>query len=39
MLTEECEINPFLENRGIEVVDTDLGERIVQLVASRRAIS
>jgi L-lactate dehydrogenase complex protein LldF len=31
MLTEECHLNPFLENRGIEVVDTDLGERIVQL--------
>ncbi|MCI0528976.1 MAG: lactate utilization protein [Nitrospira sp.] len=31
MLTEECHLNPFLESRGIEVVDTDLGERIVQL--------
>jgi len=31
MLTEECELNPFLEARGIEIVDTDLGERIVQL--------
>lgn len=31
MLTEECHLNPFLEDRGIEVVDTDLGERIVQL--------
>jgi len=31
MLTEECALNPFLEARGIEVVDTDLGERIVQL--------
>ncbi|MHB8838474.1 MAG: lactate utilization protein B, partial [Gemmatimonadaceae bacterium] len=31
MLTEECGLNPFLESRGIEVVDTDLGERIVQL--------
>jgi L-lactate dehydrogenase complex protein LldF len=31
MLTEECGLNPFLEARGIEVVDTDLGERIVQL--------
>lgn len=30
MLTEECHLNPFLEERGIEVVDTDLGERIVQ---------
>ena len=30
MLTEECHLNPFLEKRDIEVVDTDLGERIVQ---------
>jgi L-lactate dehydrogenase complex protein LldF len=30
MLTEECHLNPFLESHGIEVVDTDLGERIVQ---------
>ena len=31
MLTEECRLNPHLERHGIEVVDTDLGERIVQL--------
>lgn len=31
MLTEECHLNPFLEKNGIEVIDTDLGERIVQL--------
>lgn len=31
MLTEECQLNPFLEDHRIEVVDTDLGERIVQL--------
>ncbi|RBQ28782.1 lactate utilization protein B [Aliarcobacter vitoriensis] len=31
MLTEECHLNPYLENHGIEVIDTDLGERIVQL--------
>jgi len=31
MLTEECHLNPYLENEGIEVIDTDLGERIVQL--------
>ncbi|GAB5520285.1 MAG: lactate utilization protein B [Rhodothermales bacterium] len=30
MLTEECGLNPYLEAQGIEVVDTDLGERIVQ---------
>lgn len=31
MLTEECGLNHFLESKGIDVVDTDLGERIVQL--------
>lgn len=31
MLTEECHLNPYLEAQGIEVVDTDLGEWIVQL--------
>ncbi|QDF66443.1 lactate utilization protein [Shewanella sp. SNU WT4] len=31
MLTEECHLNPYLEERGIEVIDTDLGERIIQL--------
>lgn len=31
MLTEECGLNPWLEARGFAVVDTDLGERIVQL--------
>jgi L-lactate dehydrogenase complex protein LldF len=30
MLTEECHLNEHLESHGIEVVDTDLGERIVQ---------
>ena len=30
MLTEECHLNPYLEKYGFEVVDTDLGERIVQ---------
>ncbi|WPO79307.1 lactate utilization protein B [Flavobacterium sp. KACC 22761] len=30
MLTEECHLNEYLHNQGIEVVDTDLGERIVQ---------
>ena len=30
MLTEECGLNPFLEQHGIEVIDSDLGERIVQ---------
>jgi L-lactate dehydrogenase complex protein LldF len=31
MLTEECDMRPFLERRGIEVIETDLGERIQQL--------
>ncbi|HEY0885771.1 MAG TPA: LUD domain-containing protein [Ramlibacter sp.] len=31
MLTDECELRPFLGRRGIEVVETDLGERIQQL--------
>ncbi len=31
MLTDECEMRPFLARRGIEVVETDLGERIQQL--------
>lgn len=35
MLTEECEMNPYLEARGIDVVETDLGERIIQLLGQR----
>lgn len=31
MLTEECHLNEYLTEQGIEVIDTDLGERIVQL--------
>lgn len=31
MLTEECGLNHYLEEKGIDVTDTDLGERIVQL--------
>jgi L-lactate dehydrogenase complex protein LldF len=31
MLTEECNTRSFLENRGIRVTETDLGERIQQL--------
>jgi len=31
MLTEECHLNEYLIQKGISVVDTDLGERIVQL--------
>ncbi|MGZ3762601.1 MAG: lactate utilization protein B [Mucilaginibacter sp.] len=31
MLTEECHLNEYLEQNGIGVIDSDLGERIVQL--------
>lgn len=31
MLTEECGLNEYLAEHGIEVIDSDLGERIVQL--------
>lgn len=31
MLTEECGLNEFLHAKGVETIDTDLGERIVQL--------
>ena len=30
MLTEECHMNPFLKKNGVEVVESDLGERIIQ---------
>jgi len=32
MLTEECHLNENLERNGIEVVETDLGERILQMM-------
>lgn len=32
MLTEECHLNDSLEEKGIEVIETDLGERILQLM-------
>ena len=35
MLTEECRLNEYLKNRGIEVIDSDLGERIIQLEDQR----
>ncbi|MEN0053703.1 MAG: lactate utilization protein B, partial [Mucilaginibacter sp.] len=31
MLTEECHLNEYLKEHGIDVIDSDLGERIVQL--------
>ena len=35
MIAEEMALNPFLEEHGIEPVETDLGEYIVQLAAER----
>ena len=35
MASEEIELNPYLENLGMEVVETDLGERMVQLTHTR----
>ncbi len=35
MATEEIELNPYLESLGMEVVETDLGERMVQLTHTR----
>ena len=32
MLAEECHLNPYLLERGIDVVESDLGERILQLM-------
>ena len=32
MLTEECHLNENLERSGIEVIETDLGERILQMM-------
>ena len=33
MLTEECHLNDFLDAHKIEVIDSDLGERIIQLLS------
>lgn len=35
MLAEECRLNPFLLEHGINVVESDLGERILQLLHKR----
>ncbi|MGI6232746.1 MAG: lactate utilization protein B [Prevotella sp.] len=37
MLTEECGLNDYLQARGIDVVETDLGERILQLMKKKPA--
>uniref|UniRef100_UPI000ABC53E6 LUD domain-containing protein n=1 Tax=Methylobacterium sp. CCH5-D2 TaxID=1768765 RepID=UPI000ABC53E6 len=31
MLTEECGFRHFMEGEGVEIIETDLGERIQQL--------
>lgn len=35
MLAEECGLNPYLEQQGIEVLETDLGERILQMLGRK----
>lgn len=35
MLTEECDLNEYLHERGIDVIETDLGERIIQLMGAK----
>ena len=35
LTTEEIELNKSLQSEGIEVVETDLGERIIQLLGQR----
>jgi L-lactate dehydrogenase complex protein LldF len=35
MVTEEIELNKHLESAGVEVIETDLGERIIQLAGER----
>jgi L-lactate dehydrogenase complex protein LldF len=35
MVSEEIALNPFLEKNGLEVVETDLGEWIIQIAGDR----
>ena len=35
LTTEEIELNHFVEEKGIEIVETDLGERIIQLAKEK----
>ena len=35
MLSEECNLNPYLIEKGYEVIESDLGERILQLLNVR----
>ena len=39
MVSEEIGLNGFLEGQGVEVVETDLGEYLVQLRGERQATS
>lgn len=32
MLTEECKMNEYLMDKGIDVIESDLGERVLQLI-------
>ena len=34
MLSEECGLSPYLEARGIDAVESDLGERIMQFMGT-----
>ena len=34
MLSEECGLTPYLEERGVEAVESDLGERIMQFMGT-----
>ena len=34
MLAEECGLSPYLEARGIDAVESDLGERIMQFMGT-----
>lgn len=35
MLSEECGLREYLQEMGIEAIETDLGERIIQLMGTR----
>lgn len=34
MLAEECGLSPYLESKGVDAVETDLGERIMQFMGT-----
>lgn len=39
MVSEEIELNHYLEAKGIKAVESDLGEFIVQMAGENRPIS